>query len=338
MSREGTRRALVTGIGGQDGSLLAELLLERGYEVFGVVRRGSTDYPNLAGIRDRVQLIGADLLDRRSLEDTLREVEPHELYNLASVSFVPASWDEPVLTAEFAAVGVTTILEAIRRVDPEIRFYQASSSEIFGEPQEVPQTELTPLRPLTPYGVAKAYAHFIVGSYRRRYDLHASSGILYNHESPRRPLDFLPRKVSHAAARIAEGLQGELWVGDLDARRDWGWAGDSVRAMWLMLQQDQADDYVIATGETHSVEELVSCAFERVGLDPAEYVHVDETLRRGKAQLHDLVGDPAKAREQLGWEPTLDFEGLVALLVDADLERVRAEVRGRRDREALPPG
>ena len=338
MSREGTRRALVTGIGGQDGSLLAELLLERGYEVFGVVRRGSTDYPNLAGIRDRVQLIGADLLDGRSLQDTLREVQPHELYNLASVSFVPASWDEPVLTAEFAAVGVTTILEAIRRVDPEIRFYQASSSEIFGDPQEVPQTERTPLRPLTPYGVAKAYAHFIVGSYRRRYDLHASSGILYNHESPRRPLDFLPRKVSHAVARIAEGLQGELWVGDLDARRDWGWAGDSVRAMWLMLQQDEADDYVIATGETHSVEELVTCAFERVGLDPKAYVHVDETLQRGKAQLHDLVGDPSRARERLGWEPTVDFEGLVALLVDADLERVRAEARGSREREALPPG
>jgi len=338
MSREGTRRALVTGIGGQDGSLLAELLLGRGYEVFGVVRRGSTDYPNLAGVRDRVQLIGADLLDGRSLEDTLREVQPHELYNLASVSFVPASWDEPVLTAEFAAVGVTTVLEAIRRVDPEIRFYQASSSEIFGDPQEVPQTERTPLRPLTPYGVAKAYAHFIVGSYRRRYDLHASSGILYNHESPRRPLDFLPRKVSHAVARIAEGLQGELWVGDLDAQRDWGWAGDSVRAMWLMLQQDRADDYVIATGETHSVEELVTCAFDRVGLDPREYVHVDETLRRGKAQLHDLVGDPAKAREQLGWEPTLDFDGLVALLVDADLERVRAVARASREREALPPG
>jgi GDPmannose 4,6-dehydratase len=338
MSREGTRRALVTGIGGQDGSLLAELLLERGYEVFGVVRRGSTDYPNLAGVRDRVQLIGADLLDGRSLEETLREVRPHELYNLASVSFVPASWDEPVLTAEFAAVGVTTVLEAIRRVDPEIRFYQASSSEIFGDPQEVPQTERTPLRPLTPYGVAKAYAHFIVGSYRRRYDLHASSGILYNHESPRRPLDFLPRKVSHAVARIAEGLQGELWIGDLDARRDWGWAGDSVRAMWLMLQQERADDYVIATGETHSVEELVACAFDRVGLDPKDYVHVDETLQRGKAQLHDLVGDPAKAREQLGWEPTVDFEGLVALLVDADLERVRAEARGSREREPLPPG
>jgi GDPmannose 4,6-dehydratase len=333
-----TRRALVTGIGGQDGSLLAELLLEQGYEVVGVVRRGSTDYPNLAGIRDRVELVGADLLDRRSLEDTLREIQPDELYNLASVSFVPASWDEPVLTAEFAAVGVTTLLEAIRKVDPSIRFYQASSSEIFGEPREVPQTERTPLDPVTPYGVAKAYAHFIVGSYRRRYDLHASSGILYNHESPRRPLDFLPRKVSHGVARIAEGLQGELWVGDLDARRDWGYAGDSVRAMWLMLQRDEADDYVIATGETHSVEELVEAAFGRAGLDWQEYVHVDETLRRGKAQLHRLVGDPSKAREQLGWEPSLRFDELVALLVDADLERVRAELRGTRDREALPPG
>ncbi|MGE5691123.1 MAG: GDP-mannose 4,6-dehydratase [Pseudomonadota bacterium] len=333
-----TRRALVTGIGGQDGSLLAELLLEQGDEVFGVVRRGSTDYPNLAAIRDRVTLIGADLLDGRSLEDTLREVQPHEVYNLASVSFVPASWDEPVLTAEFAAVGVTTLLEAIRRVDPGIRFYQASSSEIFGEPREVPQTERTPLAPLTPYGVAKAYAHFIVGSYRHRYDLHASSGILYNHESPRRPLDFLPRKVSHGVARIAAGLAGELWVGDLDARRDWGYAGDYVRAMWLIVQHDEADDYVIASGETHSVEELVATAFAHAGLDWQAYVHVDETLQRGKAQLHDLVGDPSKAREQLGWEQTVDFEGLVGLLVDADLERVRAELRGTRDRGALPPG
>ncbi|HSC92039.1 MAG TPA: GDP-mannose 4,6-dehydratase [Gaiellaceae bacterium] len=334
-----TRRALVTGVGGQDGSLLAELLVGEGYEVLGVVRRGSTDYPNLAAVRDRVQLIGCDLLDGRALEDTLREVRPHELYNLASVSFVPASWDEPVLTAEFAAVGVTTVLEAIRRVDPEIRFYQASSSEIFGDPREVPQTERTPLEPVTPYGVAKAYAHFIVHSYRRRYDLHASSGILYNHESPRRPLDFLPRKVSHAAARIAEGLQGELWLGDLDARRDWGYAGDYVRAMWLMLQQDEPGDYVIASGETHSVEELVARAFDCVGLDWREYVQIDQSLRRGKAQLRDLVGDPSKAREQLGWEPEVDFEALVRLLVDADLERVRGEARGTRprDREPLPP-
>jgi GDPmannose 4,6-dehydratase len=334
-----TRRALVTGVGGQDGSLLAELLLGEGYEVFGVVRRGSTDYPNLAAVRDRVELIGCDLLDGRALEDTLREVRPHELYNLASVSFVPASWDEPVLTAEFAAVGVTTVLEAIRKVDREIRFYQASSSEIFGDPREVPQTERTPLEPVTPYGVAKAYAHFIVHSYRRRYDLHASSGILYNHESPRRPLDFLPRKVSHGVARIAEGLQGELWLGDLDARRDWGYAGDYVRAMWLMLQQAEGDDYVIASGEAHSVEELVAAAFDHVGLDWREYVQVDQSLRRGKAQLRDLVGDPAKARERLGWEPELDFEALVRLLVEADLDRVRAEARGTRtrDREPLPP-
>ena len=334
-----TRRALVTGVGGQDGSLLAELLLGEGYEVFGVVRRGSTDYPNLAAVRDRVELIGCDLLDGRALEDTLRDVRPNELYNLASVSFVPASWDEPVLTAEFAAVGVTTVLEAIRKVDPEIRFYQASSSEIFGDPREVPQTERTPLEPVTPYGVAKAYAHFIVHSYRRRYDLHASSGILYNHESPRRPLDFLPRKVSHAAARIAEGLQGELWLGDLDARRDWGYAGDYVRAMWLMLQQPDGDDYVIASGAAHSVEELVACAFDHVGLDWREYVQIDQSLRRGKAQLRDLVGDPSKAHERLGWEPEVDFEGLVRLLVDADLSRVRAEARGTRPRdpEPLPP-
>jgi GDPmannose 4,6-dehydratase len=317
------RRALVTGIGGQDGSLLAELLLEKGYEVYGVVRRGSSDYPNLEGIRDRIELIGADLLDRASLEGALREARPDELYNLASVSFVPASWDEPVLTAEFAAVGATTILEAVRSVDPRIRFYQASSSEIFGEPREVPQTEETPPAPLTPYGVAKAYAHFITRSYRRRYGLHASSGILYNHESPRRPLDFLPRKVAHAAARISLGLQGEVWLGDLEARRDWGYAGDYVRAMWLMLQQDEPGDYVIATGETHSVEELVQVAFDRVGLDWREYVHVDQSLQRGAAELHDLVGDPSKARERLGWEPTVAFEQLVRLLVDADLERAR---------------
>ena len=317
------RRALITGIGGQDGSLLAELLLEHGYEVFGVVRRGSTDYPNLEAIRDRITLIGADLLDERSLERTLRVVDPRELYNLASVSFVPASWDEPVLTAEFAAVGVTTILEAIRAVDTGIRFYQASSSEIFGAPSEVPQNEETPLWPLTPYGVAKAYGHLITRSYRHRYGLHASSGILYNHESPRRPLDFLPRKVAHACARISLGLQGELWLGDLSARRDWGYAADYVRAMWLMLQQDEPGDYVIASGETHSVEELVAFAFEHVGLDWREYVHVDQSLQRGKAELHDLVGDASRARERLGWQPTVAFDGLVRLLVDADLARAR---------------
>jgi len=318
------RRALVTGVGGQDGSLLAEFLLEQGYEVTGVVRRLAA-YENLAAIRDRVELIQADLLDQLSLVRALRSSRPQEVYNLASVSFVPASWDQPILTAEFAAVGVTTLLEAIREVDPAIRFYQASSSEIFGEPADTPQTEATPLAPLTPYGVAKAYGHFITRSYRARYGLHASSGILYNHESPRRPLNFLPRKVAHGAAAIALGLEGELWLGDLDARRDWGYAGDFVRAMWLMLQQEEPGDYVIATGESHSVEELVSCAFGRVGLDWREYVRVDQSLVRGKAELHRLVGDPSRARDRLGWRPTVGFEELVHLLVDSELARLERE-------------
>jgi GDPmannose 4,6-dehydratase len=318
------RRALITGIGGQDGSLLAELLLEQGYEVFGVVRRATASYENLAEVRDRIELIQADLLGQLSLVRALQECRPHEVYNLASVSFVPASWEEPVLTAEFAAVGATALLESIRHVDASIRFYQASSSEIFGaEPLETPQTETTPLSPLTPYGVAKAYAHFITGSYRSRYGLHAAAGILYNHESPRRPLDFVPRKVALAAAEISLGLRGEVWLGDLSARRDWGYAADYVRAMWLMLQQDEPGDYVIATGEAHSVEELVTCAFERVGLDWREYVQIDESLRRGKAELHDLVGDPSKARERLAWAPTVSFEELVCLLVDAELSRLR---------------
>jgi GDPmannose 4,6-dehydratase len=274
-------------------------------------------------MRDRIELIRADLLDQLSLVKALEECRPHEVYNLASVSFVPASWEQPVLTAEFAAVGATALLESIRHVDGEIRFYQASSSEIFGdEPLESPQTEDTPLTPLTPYGVAKAYAHFVTGSYRRRYGLHASAGILYNHESPRRPLDFVPRKVALAAAEISRGLRTEVWLGDLDARRDWGYAADYVRAMWLMLGQDEPGDYVIATGESHSVEELVASAFGHVGLDWTEYVHIDESLRRGKAELHHLVGNPAKARERLGWEPTVSFEELVRLLVDAELERL----------------
>jgi GDPmannose 4,6-dehydratase len=318
------RRALITGIGGQDGSLLAELLLEHGYEVYGVVRRPTSErFENIEAIRERIELIQADLLDQLSLVDALRSVRPHEVYNLASPSFVPMSWKQPVLTAEFAAVGVTAMLEAIRLVDEDVRFYQASSSEIFGEPREVPQTEDTPLAPVTPYGVAKAYGHFITRSYRRRYGLFACSGILYNHESPRRPLDFVTRKVAHAAAAISLGVAGELWLGDLDARRDWGYAGDYVRAMWLMLQQDEPDDYVVATGASHSVRELVTCAFDRVGLDWQEYVHIDESLQRGRAELHDLVGDPSKAGDRLGWSRTVDFEGLVHLLVDADLERLR---------------
>jgi GDPmannose 4,6-dehydratase len=322
-----SRRALIIGIAGQDGSLLAEHLLAEGYEVFGVVRQPtSTRFENLEPIRRRLQLMQADVLDELSLVDVLSSSKPHEVYNLASPSFVPMSWKQPVLTAEFAAVGVTALLEAIRRVDDSIRFYQASSSEIFGEPREVPQTEETPLSPVTPYGVAKAYGHFITRTYRRQYGLHASSGILYNHESPRRPLDFVTRKISHAAAAVSLELESEVLLGNLDARRDWGYAGDYVRAMWLVVQQDGADDYVIASGETHSVRELAMYAFAHVGLDWEDHVRVDETLRRGKAELHDLVGDATKARERLGWSPQVDFEGLVQLLVDADVARLRAQL------------
>ena len=317
------KRALITGIGGQDGSYLAELLLERGYAVAGMVRPGSSEYPNLEPIRDRIELLEADLLDQRSLATALEAARPGEVYNLASPSFVPASWERPVATAEFAAVGATSLLEAIRAVDPAIRFYQASSSEIFGEPHESPQTEETPLKPVTPYGVAKAYAHFIVSSYRRQYGLFACSGILYNHESPRRPLEFLPRKVAHGAAAISLGLQDELVLGDLDAKRDWGYAGDFVRAMWLMLQQDEPGDYVVASGESHSVREFAQCAFAHVGLDWQEHVRVDPALQRGAAELHRLVGDASHARDRLDWRPELGFEQLVHLLVDADLERLR---------------
>jgi GDPmannose 4,6-dehydratase len=321
------RRALITGIGGQDGSLLAELLLDHGYDVLGVVRRSGASYTNLADVRDRLEVIQADVNDELALVRALRSFRPHEVYNLASVSFVPMSWEQPVLTAQLAAVGATALLEAIREVDPAIRFYQASSSEIFGEPVETPQDEETPLSPLTPYGVAKAYAHFITRSYRRRYGLHACAGILYNHESPRRPLEFLPSKVANAAASISLGLTSDLWIGDLEARRDWGYAGDYVRAMWLMLQQDEPEDYVIATGTLHSVEELVRCSFEHVGLDWRDYVHIDESLKRGKAELHNLVGDPAKAHERLGWSPDVPFDQLVALLVDAQLERLGRELQ-----------
>jgi GDPmannose 4,6-dehydratase len=321
------RRALITGIAGQDGSLLAELLVEEGYEVIGVVRRPTSEqFENLEAVRDRIELVQADLLDELSLVDALKTCRPHEVYNLASPSFVPMSWKQPVLTAEFAAVGVTALLESIRLVDPGIRFYQASSSEIFGEPREVPQTEETALLPVTPYGVAKAYGHLIVRSFRKRYGLYACSGILYNHESPRRPLDFVTRKVAHAAAAISLGLAADLWLGDLAARRDWGYAGDYVRAMALMLRQDEPDDFVIATGVGHSVRELVEVAFGHVGLDWQEYLHIDASLVRGSAELHDLVGDASKARDRLGWTPTLDFDGLVRLLVDADLERLQ---RGR---------
>jgi len=318
------KRALITGAAGQDGSLLTELLLEQGYEVFGVVRSAiSEHYENLDAVRDRVELIQADLLDEPSLVRALEAARPDEVYNLAAPSFVPMSWEQPVLTAEFAAVGATALLEAVRIAAPAARVYQAASSEIFGDPLTSPQIEETPVLPVTPYGAAKAYSFFIVRSYRRRYGLHASSGILFNHESPRRPLDFLPRKVAHGAARISLGLDTTLQLGDLDARRDWGYAGDYVRAMSLILQQDEPDDYVIATGVTHSVRDLVECAFEHVGLDWRRHVEIDESLRRGKAQLHNLVGDATKARERLGWQPSVDFRGLVHLLVDADLQRLR---------------
>jgi GDPmannose 4,6-dehydratase len=317
------KRALITGVGGQDGSLLAELLLDNGYEVAGLVRPGAAAYENLAGSEDRIELLEADLLNQTSLAQALRTAKPEEVYNLAAPSFVPATWDEPVHTAEFAAVGATSLLEAIRLVDPGIRFYQASSSEIFGDPAEMPQTEETPLAPVTPYGVAKAYAHFSARSYRHRYGLYACSGILYNHESPRRPLQFLPRKVAHGAAAISLGLEQELVLGDLDARRDWGYAGDYVRAMWLMLQQDEAEDYVVASGESHSVRELVQIAFAHVGLDWQQHVRVDPALQRGAAELHRLVGNPAKARERLGWHAEMDFTQLVHLLVDADRARLQ---------------
>jgi len=317
-------RALITGIAGQDGSYLAELLLKKGYAVYGVVRPGTGPFPNLEAVVDRIELLEADLLHRTSLVQALRAARPREVYNLAAPSFVPVSWDRPIETAEFAAVGATSMLEAIRAVDASIRFYQASSSEIFGEPHESPQNEETPPAPVTPYGVAKAYAHFITRSYRRRYGLFACSGILYNHESPRRPLEFLPRKVSHGVARIAEGLDAELVLGDLDARRDWGYARDYVRAMWLMLQNHEPDDYVVASGDDHSVQDLVECAFDHVGLDWRKHVRADRALQRGTAELRGLVGDPSRAKAQLGWRPEVDFESLVRLLVDADLALIRS--------------
>ena len=319
------RRALITGVGGQDGSYLAELLLAQGHEVWGIVRRPVTEYENLAHLAGSVGIIAADLLDQASVAAAIRTSGVREIYNLASPSFVPRSWDEPVRTATHAAVGVTSLLEAVREVDPTIRVYQASSSEIFGEPTETPQTESTRLSPLTPYGVAKAYGHFIAHSYRRRYGMYCCCGILYNHESPRRPLDFLPRKVAYFAATISLGLEQELLLGDLDSRRDWGYAKDYVNAMWLMLQQDEPADYVVATGESHSVQDLVALAFARVGLDWRNHVRSDPSLRRGTAELHHLVGNPTRARERLGWQPSVDFDGLVALLVDAELDRLRSQ-------------
>ncbi len=311
--------ALITGITGQDGSYLAELLLEKGYEVHGMVRRSSTEtFERLAHIRGDIELHSGDLLDQRSLTDVLRATEPEEIYNLAAMSFVAASWTQPVLTAEFTGTGVTRMLEAMREVTPESRLYQASSSEMFGKVLEVPQTESTPFYPRSPYGVAKAYGHFITVNYRESYDLFACSGILFNHESPRRGLEFVTRKVTHTVAAIKLGLAQELVLGNLDAERDWGYAKDYVEAMWLMLQQPEPQDYVIATGVANSVRTLVDLAFDHVGLDPDPYVRQDPQFMR-PAEVDHLIGDCAKAERQLGWRPRTSFEELVRLMVDADL-------------------
>ncbi|HXT31796.1 MAG TPA: GDP-mannose 4,6-dehydratase [Vicinamibacterales bacterium] len=317
------RRALITGITGQDGSYLAELLLEKGYEVHGLVRRASTtNFWRIEHLLDRILLHPADLLDQLSLIRVIDTVRPHEFYNLAAMSFVPASWDQPMLTGEFNAQGVTRILEAVRHVDPSIRLYQASSSEMFGKVREIPQTELTPFYPRSPYGVSKVFAHYITVNYRESYDLFAVSGILFNHESPRRGLEFVTRKVTDGVARIKLGLADTLSLGNLDAQRDWGFAGDYVRAMWMMLQQDQPDDYVVATGEAHSVQDLVEVAFAHVGLDWQKHVGIDERFLR-PAEVDHLIGDASKAKKELGWTPAVDLEGLVTMMVDADVERLK---------------
>jgi GDPmannose 4,6-dehydratase len=313
-------RALITGITGQDGSHLADLLLEKGYEVHGMVRRSSTEaFDRLSHIQDRITLHTGDLLDQRSLGDVMRDVEPEEIYNLAAMSFVAASWNQPVLTAEFSGTGVTRMLEAMREVAPQARFYQASSSEMFGKVREVPQNENTPFYPRSPYGVAKAYGHFITVNYRESYDLFACSGILFNHEGERRGREFVTRKVTYSAAAIKLGIQNKLHLGNLDARRDWGYAKDSVEAMWLMLQQDEPDDYVIATGEDHSVRELVEVAFGHLDMDWEEHVELDPALLR-PAEVDHLIGDSSKAREKLGWEPRTSFEELIKLMVDSDVD------------------
>jgi GDPmannose 4,6-dehydratase len=319
-----SKRALITGITGQDGSYLAELLLEKGYEVFGVMRRASTENVERIGhLVDRITLVQADLLDQGSLVGALEESRPAEVYNLAAQSFVPTSWNQPVLTAEFTAVGVTRLLEAIRKVDSSIRFYQASSSEMFGKVREVPQNEQTPFYPRSPYGVAKVYGHFITVNYRESYDLFAVSGILFNHESARRGLEFVTRKVTDGVARIKLGLADALDLGNLDAKRDWGYAGDYVEAMWLMLQQGEPEDFVIATGVEHSVRDCVEIAFAHAGLDPDEHVRVDPRYLR-PAEVDHLVGDASKAKEKLGWEPRTSFRALIEMMVEADLARLAA--------------
>jgi len=316
------KRALITGISGQDGSYLAELLLEQGYEVVGMVRRSSVDrFDRISHLIDSVRLIQGDLLDIHSLVSVVREVRPTEVYNLAAQSFVPTSWSQPILTAEFTALGVTRLLEAIRLVDPEIRFYQASSSEMFGKVRETPQTELTPFYPRSPYGVAKAYGHYITVNYRESYGLFAVSGILFNHESPRRGLEFVTRKVTDGVAKIKCGVANELRLGNLDAKRDWGFAGDYVRAMWLMLQQDTPDDYVVATGKTWTVQQLVECAFAAADLDWTRFVKIDEQFMR-PAEVDLLVGDPSRAEKDLGWKPAVSFEKMIEMMVTHDIDRI----------------
>ena len=324
MSRSNTKRALITGITGQDGSYLAELLLEKEYEVYGVVRRASTESNNrIEHIKDRLHLLQADLTDQVSMIEVLNEVQPGEVYNLAAQSFVPTSWKQPILTGDVTALGVTRVLEAIRVVDRSIRFYQASSSEMFGHVRETPQTEDTPFYPRSPYGVAKLYGHWITVNYRESYDMFATSGILFNHESPRRGLEFVTRKVTHEVARIKQGMSDALLLGNLDAKRDWGHAKDYVRAMWLMLQQEQPEDFVIASGTMYSVRDLCEMAFSHVGLDWQEYVKTDPSLLR-PAEVHLLRGDCSRAREKLGWEPEVSFEALIGMMVDADLDELRS--------------
>ena len=320
------KTALITGITGQDGSYLADLLSEKGYRVVGMVRRTSSENLwRVHHLHDKIELIFGDLLDQNSLISALQDCEPDEIYNLAAQSFVPTSWNQPVLTGEFTALGVTRMLEAIRVVNPKIRFYQASSSEMYGKVRETPQREETPFYPRSPYGVAKAYGHFLTVNYRESYGMFACSGILFNHESPRRGLEFVTRKITYAVARIKHGLQNKLRLGNLEARRDWGFAGDYVTAMWSMLQQDVADDYVVSTGETHSVREFAERAFARAGLDWKDHVEVDQALLR-PAEVDLLVGDPSHAHKKLGWKPSVTFEGLVDMMVDADVELVRNEI------------
>ncbi len=324
------KKALITGITGQDGSYLSELLLEKGYKVYGMVRRASVErFDRIEHIQDRLNLIQGDLTDQSSLDEAIKSVQPDEVYNLAAQSFVPTSWNQPTLTGEVTGIGATRVLEAVRKIKPDAKFYQASSSEMFGKVREVPQTELTPFHPRSPYGVAKVYGHFITVNYRESYNLFACSGILFNHESPRRGFEFVTRKITNGVAKIKLGLANELRLGNLDAKRDWGFAGDYVKAMWLMLQQDEPDDYVIATGETHSVQEFVEAAFGHAGLDWKKHVVIDPRFIR-PAEVDSLVGDPSKARKKLGWKPRVSFHELVKMMVEEDIRGLKVRTNQER--------